>query len=123
MIVHLTANKISSFGIRDEEEERQFRVGGRVQNGGRQREAPVISCVNVTTSPFCCDTGADGQSASSLRSHSLSSVVLNRSPQTAVTFHQAHVQYQAKMKRCLFVKMTKYCKFCLTGRWNDEPRS
>ena len=123
MIVHLTANKISSFGIRDEEEERQFRDGGRVQNGGRQREAPVISCVNVTMSPFCCDTGADGQSAFSLRSHSLSSEALSRSPQTAVALLQAHVQYQAKMRCCLFVIMTKYGNFCLTGRWNDEPRS
>lgn len=29
----------------------------------KEREAPVISCVNVTTSPFCSDTGADGQFA------------------------------------------------------------
>lgn len=29
----------------------------------RRREVPVISCVNVTMSPFCSDTGADGQFA------------------------------------------------------------
>ena len=82
MIVFLIANKIGSFGIRDEEEEEEEEEQGeggaekkeegvgRVQDGEmdrpgcllperererereNEREVPVISCVNVTMSPF-----------------------------------------------------------------------
>lgn len=70
MIVFLIANKISSFGDGDEEEERGQREGEQKRGTerrwtGEEREVLVISCVvalvNVTMSPFCGDTGADGQ--------------------------------------------------------------
>lgn len=89
MIVFLIANKISSFGIGDEEEERgceRERREGKQKSAGRREmdrpgclhlerekerekdgDAPVLSCVaalvNVAMSTFCSDTGADGQFA------------------------------------------------------------
>lgn len=86
----------------------------------REREALVISCVealgNVTMSPFCGDTGADGQftplPALAVFPHKHSAGELSDSHHIAPG---SHVRYQTKTRCRLFAIITRYADFCLAG--------
>lgn len=99
MIVFLIANKISSFGVGDEEEKREEWDKCRTERRWTGRPVSFQKRRRSTSHLLCRGSGkrdnvflsavTQGQMGSSL-SQSFSSGALSGSSQTAVTSHQAH---------------------------------
>lgn len=116
MIVFLTANKISSFGVRDEEEERTQVSDGERDGRRSTRHVPCDGSTRSGDVSFWGDTGADGQFAP------LSALTVLPQRELSDSRQITHVWDQTKMRCLFFALVNKRIDFCF-AHWRVKWRN